>query len=213
VWSLDSFSDIATAVTTACGAIAAVIGLHFKVVVPAAKNIRHLVEVVPKIDVIIAELTPNGGGSIKDRIRRIDESVRSMEYRHRFVQDCLDVGVYECDKDGMSVFCNEALCELFGLSLEETLGTGWLAAIVDEDRQRTWDIWQSATRAGIPYSHSYHVINQRSNERIKVRTKAYAVKMPNGEVASYQGTIWRDDDVDQILGTVARAGRKQGTEK
>lgn len=193
MWSIEPIHNTFTLITAISGILAAAIGFQLKVVVPCVRGIQRLTEMGPIIDRILAELTPNGGGSIKDRIRRIDESIAVIEHRYRWVQDCSLVAIYECSADGQATFCNAALCNLFGMPHESMLGTGWLAALVDEDRQSTWETWISSTEAGIPYSHSYEIINQRTGERIKVRTKAVAIKMRTGEIASYHGTIWRCD--------------------
>lgn len=46
------------------------------------------------------------------------------------------VGIYQSDAQGLCVYVNAALCELFQLTAKEAMGVGWLDRVHPDDRQR-----------------------------------------------------------------------------
>ena len=46
------------------------------------------------------------------------------------------VGIYQSDAQGLCVYVNTALCELFGLTAKEAMGLGWMDRVHPDDRQR-----------------------------------------------------------------------------
>lgn len=46
------------------------------------------------------------------------------------------VGIYQSDAQGLCVYVNAALCELFGLTAKEAMGVGWMERVHPDDRDR-----------------------------------------------------------------------------
>jgi PAS domain S-box-containing protein len=46
------------------------------------------------------------------------------------------VAIYQSDAQGLCVYVNTALCELFGITAQEAMGLGWMDRVHPDDRQR-----------------------------------------------------------------------------
>ena len=46
------------------------------------------------------------------------------------------VAIYQSDAQGQCVYVNSALCELFGLTVKEAMGVGWMDRVHPDDRDR-----------------------------------------------------------------------------
>jgi PAS domain S-box-containing protein/diguanylate cyclase (GGDEF)-like protein len=57
-------------------------------------------------------------------------------------------GIFRSDAEGKCVYVNDRWCELSGLSPEQALGDGWIAALHPEDLARVLDEWGDASRDG-----------------------------------------------------------------
>jgi PAS domain S-box-containing protein len=97
---------------------------------------------------ILKEVTPNGGGSLKDAVKRTESKVDSMgvDVAHAIslastngarlsaVVANLQAAYYEMDADGNVTSVNDAYLELFGLSHAEALaGEAWRKFVDDDD--------------------------------------------------------------------------------
>ena len=58
------------------------------------------------------------------------------------------VGVFATGTDGSCVYVNDRLCELTGLTVEESLGDGWTKALHPDDADRVREGWAAALAAG-----------------------------------------------------------------
>ena len=146
--------------------------------------------IMPVINSISSEFSKNGGKSIKDRIQRIDDLVVLSELRSKMIaSNLITTGAYECDINGETTWVNKALCEIFGLSMEDMMGNGWLKAEVDKDRATVWKNWLDAVKNDIPHEAEYTVRNQKTNDRFRVRATTIAHKTIDGKILGYYGTI------------------------
>jgi len=154
--------------------------------------VNPMLKFIKKLNLAINELVPNGGGSIKDSIGRMERKLDMVQRRTDIITDSLPDGIYECDAEGRCTFASLALCKAFGLQSSEMMGIGWLSAIHPEDRQPTHEVWMESVKTGTPYRASYRVVNQVSGEEMLCTTEARAVKNGKGEVIGYYGKLWPD---------------------
>ena len=77
-------------------------------------------------------------GSIASFInrRQAERALRESEARFRTLSASAPVGIFLTDKTGASVYVNERLLSIAGMTLDEALGLGWTAAIHPDDRDR-----------------------------------------------------------------------------
>lgn len=158
-------------------------------------------ELIRRIDTIYDEITPNGGGSVKDRIEKLVVDVAVLSGGIQFFMSITPKCIFETDAKGACTFANAALCDLFGLSLSQMQGNGWLGALgTQEDRDRTYKIWMTCVENRIPYLDRYRVRNSHSGESYYVRVTAMPVWHPEhpDRPAHYYGTVFKDlDQTDQ----------------
>lgn len=149
-------------------------------------------QVVPFMKSFSDEFSTNSGKSIKDRITRIDNSLKKEELRNKLLADSLlTIGAYECNSDGDCVWANKALCDMFGMSFADMMGNGWLSAICEPDRKRVWKDWLENIQLDIPYDSVYNVCNVESGEKYSCRAHAVAHRDIKGNILGYYGTVVR----------------------
>lgn len=147
---------------------------------------------VPFMKSFQEEFSTNSGKSIKDRITRIDNSIKKEEIRNKLLADSLTmIGTYECDNKGDCVWANKSLCDMFGLNLQEMYGRGWLAAICEEERTEVWVNWIENIKFNIPYEATYKVCNLKTGEAFVCRTNAVEHRDTAGNIVGYYGTVVR----------------------
>jgi len=149
-------------------------------------------EVLPIINSLKNEFSKNGGKSIKDQINRINDAVSLAELRSKMIaNNLITTGAYECAPNGECTWVNKALCDMFGLTFEDCLGSGWLSGVLGDDRAYVWKQWNESIALDIPYEAEYTVMNHNTKKRFRVRTTAVAHKSIDGKVLGFYGTIVR----------------------
>ena len=64
------------------------------------------------------------------------------------VLDRLPVGILETDLQGRCTYVNSCWSGMAGVSMDDALGSGWLAAVHREDRARIGDAWTEGRKTG-----------------------------------------------------------------
>ena len=147
--------------------------------------------IIPFIDSMTHEFSPNSGKSIKDQMNRIDDAIRLGELRSKNISNSLvTTGVYECSPTGDFTWVNNALADIFGMSKDEMLYQGWLSGVKHTERQKVWSEWHNAVNNDIPYECEYTVVNQKTRKEVLVRTSAVAHRNLDGEILGFYGTLF-----------------------
>lgn len=178
--------------------VGGLLAFHFRVVRPAMKTFKAVGEMVPKVEHLAAEFSPNGGLSMKDRITNIDNSVRMLKHQRRQDDDCAAKPLFECDANGTCVYANYAMADLLGVDRESLLGRGWLSAIRPDDRLEQWEQWIGSVRNGIPYAAVYEVQNARTKKKFIVKATAHVVSDGAGNPLRYFGHIERHQELPSV---------------
>ena len=92
----------------------------------------------------------SGSGSFLHFIDTLDSRVTHIECRSTAILDISPSPMYECSPEGNCVFANDKLCDLFGLSNEEMMGSGWLDGIEPIERERVYSTWKKSVEFRIP---------------------------------------------------------------
>jgi PAS domain S-box-containing protein len=145
-----------------------------------------------KLATIEKEVTPNGGGSLKDIVKSTNDLALVSDLRTKQMIVVHPTAMYECEPiQGKCTNANITLCELFGLDEPRMLGNGWLTAIDPHHRQECWDGYQAAILSDIPYSWEYTIINQRTGESIACKTEMNVLRDKKGKPLLFQGFVER----------------------
>lgn len=107
---------------------------------------RH--EMLNKINAIHSEVKFNGGGSIKDAIWELKNSVKLIDTKLNGIQENQHVAMnlqgiafWISSAEGSCEYTSTNLCKLLGRNESELLGNAWLAWVVPEDRERIHEAW------------------------------------------------------------------------
>ena len=113
-----------------------------------------------RMDEILSELRPNGGGSLRDAISRIETQNAIALGRIDLVMVALgdQVAGYETDAAGLCVWTSPAYCELVARSPNELLGWGWITALHPDDADHVRDNWRSSIEDRRTYEQRFRMV-------------------------------------------------------
>jgi len=121
----------------------------------------------------------------------------TSEAAHGMVHHIIDesaVPTFQCElPSGNCVYVNRALATMFGLSVHEMLGNGWLVAVHPEDRGRISENWLKACTAAstiwVPYDAIYRIPNRKNGEWMTVQATAKILRGSNNTALLIMGTV------------------------
>jgi PAS domain S-box-containing protein len=149
---------------------------------------RHIVAEEATLNRIEAELHPNGGASLRDRIEAIMDKQFQFEAHMNAALNVHQVALFRTDKDGGVVASNRAHQILTGFNLTQLAGDGWVNVICPKDRSRVLEKWKEAVAAQIEFSED--ICYQRpSGKTYEVHVTVYREKCTRGEVRGYVGVV------------------------
>ena len=97
------------------------------------------------------------------------------------------VGVFVSGAGGECLFVNERWCEMAGLSSDEAQGTGWMAALHPDDRERVMAEWEAASDAGRDSVAEYRFLRE-DGSAAWVEGFASALRDSEGRISGWVGT-------------------------
>jgi PAS domain S-box-containing protein len=100
-----------------------------------AAIVNNFDEVISSQKRIEAELSTNGGKSLKDTVNRIDRKTEHLQARARHQDNHSVRPIFELDASGGLTFANAALCETLGVDEEDLMFRNWVSRVVPEQRQ------------------------------------------------------------------------------
>ena len=146
----------------------------------------------------LAELRPNGGGSMKDMAKsnqialtKISKDITTMkatqEAEFQLNPDCK----FECAPDGRCIKVNDAICRLFGASdNQKMLGFGWLNFVKPSEQDHARQIWEDAVETDNAINSSYTIVNAMTGEEVECTYIAYIKRnSETNEIISIFGIV------------------------
>ncbi len=125
--------------------------------------------------------------SIREK-RETEAALRKNEARYRALTEISPVGIFRTDREGRCEFVNRRWREITGLTTEQALGTGWLAALHPEDREKVFEEWNRAVCERRPFRAEYR-FRRTDGTVTSLLGNARAEIGAHGEVLGYVGTI------------------------
>jgi len=164
-WSIvNLFHDGYFVLSTIIAAITLGIMLYTKLFKPLFLYVQEDKVLHQKLEVIMRELFPNGGGSFRDAIDRIEIRQLLSEQRQRvFFQD-LNLSICETNAAGECIWVNRTFARLTGRLPSELLKFNWVNAIVPEDRDRVLKEWMAAVEQGREFVAHYKVLHSTGTD-------------------------------------------------
>lgn len=122
--------------------------------------------------------------AFKENTFKVGQIHRAM--RRLFV--ILELPYWECDKDGKLVYANGKWLQLFGLSLEEAVGEGWVKSIPDDEVRSLLVDWYSKVIDQSDGQIIFNVINPTTGKKLKLKSLYVISFDANSDVESIFGT-------------------------
>ncbi|BAN34527.1 diguanylate cyclase/phosphodiesterase with PAS/PAC sensor(s) [Sulfuricella denitrificans skB26] len=112
---------------------------------------------------------------------------RSEEMFRRLAQ-ISPAGIFHADTQGACDYVNERWSEITGLSIEESLGDGWMLALHKEDRERTLALWREAMSTMQPKPMEWRM--QRHDGTVRWAFGEAATELDaQGRIAGFIGIV------------------------
>lgn len=119
------------------------------------KITKTMDQVLTNSEYIHRELKPNGGGSLRDAVNRIDQRVDKIDERQQRAELRLAAlnmsaphAIFETNLEGKCVWVNRTFCRWSGRTVAEFMGSGWLNTVHPRHRARVEQAWDSAVEDG-----------------------------------------------------------------
>ena len=138
--------------------------------------------------IVSKELTPNGGGSMRDIVNRLATRFDAGDARLRALLIQMEVAIWESDEKGNCVFVSRKMCRITGRTQEESLGRGWIGTIHYDDRERVVEEWDACVRDGRDFSMQYAFMTP-GGERVEVCSAATVCRDAKGNAVGYVGSV------------------------
>lgn len=149
------------------------------------------VDMQKKIDKIFSEVTPNGGGSIKDKVNKITVALeentiitqrilsRQTWNWNRLREDDI---IFEANDNGEVVWVNRKMADTFKHEVEYFLKHGWRNIVFIEDRERVYTEWDRAVSDKRTFEMGFRITTHDGNI---MKINCTATKLTGG----YMGLI------------------------
>lgn len=157
-------------------------------------RLERLTELVERV---VKEVTPNGGGSLKDAVVRNEAKtdalaarVEALSVNLRATNELSDRPWFVLDGAGELTDCNDAYLDLVGLAKPDVLGLGWTSALDTREMGLMLEKWHQALRSRSTQRHSdrFGVLNRRGGRRHEVESEVLIFRDGTGGVTYCFGT-------------------------
>lgn len=104
------------------------------------------------------------------------------------ISSAMPIGLYATDAAGACTYTNERWQEIYGLSLEESLGNGWAETLHPEDRGAVFTEWIQAAEEQRPFQKTFRLL-RRDGSVIHVQSQAKAQRDDDGTITRFLGFV------------------------
>jgi len=133
------------------------------------------------------------------------EALRTSEAELRLLAEAMPQIVWIAHPSGGNVYCNQRWVDYTGLTLEQSLGNGWLAPFHPADNEIASKAWQRAQATGSTYTTECRLRRTDGAYRWWL-TRGEPVRDASGTIVKWFGTC---TDIDELKRAHARAGEKE----
>jgi PAS domain S-box-containing protein len=131
--------------------------------------------------------------------QRILEILRQSEERYRYLVEAIPQLVWTTNPNGECDFFNQNWCDYTGLTLEQSLGSGWLAALHPDDVQNADEVWSNAVKSKTIYNNEYRFKRASDGSYRWQLARGLPLKDEQGIVVKWFGTCTDIHEQKQIL--------------
>ena len=116
------------------------------------------------------------------------QAMQASEERFRLLSAASPVGIFQTDTAGRFTYSNARWQQVSGLTAAQSLGDGWMRAVLPEDRDAVLLDWSTAARAAQEFSREYRLLTP-SNELRWVHSCVSALHDSGGALVGHVGTV------------------------
>lgn len=167
-----------------------VLGLLYQGLRWGYRQYKDLRKMHGMVETMFSELTPNHGGSVKDKIDALDECVKEQNAaimklvrRQKWILNNEPRLIFEIDAEGLFKWCNKKFKDFVKRDQSFLDGNGWKNIIHDEDRAVVVNKFTSCISDGITYEDTFRICN-KNGECFNIRCVVYKV-----DDTGYMGTL------------------------
>ncbi|QIR36657.1 response regulator [Tolypothrix sp. PCC 7910] len=136
--------------------------------------------------------------------QRILEILRQSEERYRYLAEAIPQLVWTTNAQGECDYFNQKWSEYTGLTFEESLGSGWVAALHPDDVQNAYYVWINAVNSGTLYENEYRFKRAADATYRWQLARGLPLKDEQGIVVKWFGTCTDIQEQKQIQQERAR---------
>lgn len=153
------------------------------------KKIQDVETVLADLSKFIKEkLSPNGGSSPIDALKRIEaRQVVESQIQKAVMQDT-NVGYFKCDMLGRNEWVNRSYARFIGCGAQELLGFGWKRFIRTHELERYNEVWQAAFRDGCEFEDTVEFTDVH-REAVRLKISVTIITGDKNETIGYFGTV------------------------
>ncbi|TAF07869.1 MAG: hybrid sensor histidine kinase/response regulator [Nostocales cyanobacterium] len=159
---------------------------------------NHLEELVAVRTTEITKYNEQLQQEITER-QRILAVLKQSEERYRYLAESIPQLVWTTDGEGNCDYFNENWCEYTGLTLEQSVGSGWLAALHPDDVETAAKVWSNAVVNGTVYENEYRFKRATDGSYRWQLARGLPLKDEQGCAVKWFGTCTDIDEQKQIL--------------
>lgn len=158
--------------------------------------VQMLSHLATDVKLVKGKIFPNGGSSIFDGIKRLEENVEqikekldSLEDTQKIVLNMQKVNFWISDKEGSFTYVSPSLCKFLGRVESELLGNNWISCLSKTDTETIVNAWYSSIDDIRTFDEMFSFNNPLTNKDIKVHALAFHKINKKGEYIGTYGTI------------------------
>lgn len=166
------------------------------------EGLRAIPELQKDVQGIRYFVSPNGGGSLMDSAKRMEEAISLLGNRLQLLAETVvaendtdeDVARFHCAPSGENIYVNQTYARWLGVGKNELLGWNFLNIIHPEDVGRVQRHWEQCRRERRQYRMCHRVI--ASNGDVLSLSITVAPIPEEGEILRWIGYAKRVDHCD-----------------
>lgn len=147
-----------------------------------------LAALVEKINKVYQEVIPNGGGSLRDSINRVERMALTMNQRQLALVSDSEKPVFETDAEGDCIWVNPAYCMFLDRQSSFFYGKGWVNGVTPEDRDAVFSEWVAAVNQKRDFEDHVAYLDSKGRRKIGL-VKGYRLRDEADNSLGYIGVI------------------------
>lgn len=182
-------TDILPILGAAAGGVATIMTFYKKVLRPMINGFYRIKQTLIIIEKLQEEFKPNGGGSLRDAINRIEMNLLLEQQTRRVMSMALDVAIFECNSNGLYLWVNQAYTNISGLTPTDAKNYGWVTAIDPRDRESVTSEWESAIKQKRTFQMEFRIINLNNGIPVKVNALSFPISNEKDILIGHVGIL------------------------